>query len=413
MPDALPLTGLFGKVPAHGDFVRRGLPTSFVAPWDAWLQRGMEAARDRLGPRWAELWDNAPPWRFILPPGACGPNAVAGVMLPSQDMVGRRFPITLAALLAEDEPAPSPAWFATLEAAALTGRAGQADADALAAAIPAPGADLPEPRRLAPLTYPMDPPPLAMSGSDPLDLFSGDRPLAPTEFLAGTADRPGPDVAHLADSAPDAADPLDILAATAVGQASPASSDEDVLAIFAGAAPLGAAPVQAEPPMEGGADPAMDLPTYPSMATPAAPDPLASDGTLAFLLGEGAVAAPEPSPAPAPPDGIAPPPLSGSTDAVADQADPLAALIAAGEMPGRTLVVTDEEPAPAAAIVMETELAPPAAPTSDTSLSGEAPAAPPGGGWWTGGGGRLPPSIRPMPALLSAHEFASLLEADA
>ena len=30
-------TGLFGKLPAHGDFVRRHLPRSFVTPWDEWL----------------------------------------------------------------------------------------------------------------------------------------------------------------------------------------------------------------------------------------------------------------------------------------------------------------------------------------------------------------------------------------
>ena len=29
--------GLFGKLPARGDFVRRNLPASFVAAWDSWL----------------------------------------------------------------------------------------------------------------------------------------------------------------------------------------------------------------------------------------------------------------------------------------------------------------------------------------------------------------------------------------
>ena len=43
----------------------------------------------------------------------------------------------------------------------------------------------------------------------------------------------------------------------------------------------------------------------------------------------------------------------------------------------------------------------------------EPPEPPTGGGWWTGGGGRLPPSVRPLPALLPAADFASLLEADA
>ncbi|MBR0677726.1 type VI secretion system-associated protein TagF [Roseomonas alkaliterrae] len=139
MPDPRPLTGLYGKVPAHGDFVRRGLPTSFVGPWDEWLQHGMAAARERLGPRWAEAWDGAPAWRFALPAGACGPDAVAGVMLASQDMVGRRFPITLAALLPPGAPTPEEAWFAAVEAAAIAGRRGRADADALLAAIPRPG----------------------------------------------------------------------------------------------------------------------------------------------------------------------------------------------------------------------------------------------------------------------------------
>jgi type VI secretion system protein ImpM len=139
MPDALPLTGLYGKVPAHGDFVRRGLPSSFVTPWDEWLQAAMSRARAGLGPRWEDAWDAAPAWRFALPAGACGPDTVAGVMLPSVDTVGRRFPITLAALLPTGAAVPDDAWFDALEGAALAGRAGQADADALAAAIPPPG----------------------------------------------------------------------------------------------------------------------------------------------------------------------------------------------------------------------------------------------------------------------------------
>ncbi|WP_198373699.1 type VI secretion system-associated protein TagF, partial [Roseomonas rosulenta] len=129
MPDPRPLMGLYGKVPAHGDFVRRGLPSSFVTPWDSWLAAGIAAAREQLGAQWEGAWDSAPAWRFALPPGACGPDAVAGVMLPSQDQVGRRFPITLAALLPPGAPPPDAEWFDALEAAALAGLAGRADAD--------------------------------------------------------------------------------------------------------------------------------------------------------------------------------------------------------------------------------------------------------------------------------------------
>lgn len=391
MPDALPLTGLFGKVPAHGDFVRRGLPTSFVAPWDAWLQRGMEAARERLGPRWAELWDSAPPWRFALPAGACGPDAVAGVMLPSQDMVGRRFPITLAALVARDAPAPDAAWFAVLEAAALAGRAGQADADALAAAIPDPGAELPEPPRVLPLLEPVDPPP---SASDPLDILGDERSPVPSDaFLPSAAALSGATDDPVADGMSGPADPLGIFMADAPDDAGTAppqpADDEDLLAIFADAVPRKAS--VAPPPR-------------PSMATPDAPAPVPSDGTLAFLLGAGG--ADDASAASAVPDGDA---VSLPDDAL----DPLAALIAAGETPLRAAVPAADAPPFVAADSRPVPMDADPMPAFETLPRAEAPPPPPGGGWWTGGGGWLPPSVRPVPALLSADDFASLLEADA
>jgi type VI secretion system protein ImpM len=139
-PDASrPPTGLFGKLPAHGDFLCRALPDSFVQPWDDWLQAGMAEARATLGEAsYAEAWSSAPAWRFLLPPQACGPDAVAGLLLASEDLVGRRFPLTLAALLAAEGPAPAEAWFVALhEAAAARGHT----ADTLLAALPEPWAE--------------------------------------------------------------------------------------------------------------------------------------------------------------------------------------------------------------------------------------------------------------------------------
>lgn len=421
MPDALPLTGLFGKVPAHGDFVRRGLPTSFVAPWDAWLQQGMEAARDRLGPRWADVWDSAPPWRFALPAGACGPDAVVGVMLPSQDMVGRRFPITLAALVKPEASTPAPAWFAALEAAASAGRSGQVDADALAAAIPDPGADVPEAHRGAALQQPSDPLPLESSEADPLDMFGREQPLAPaeapSEFLSAVAGVPGPVIEPSTDGMTASPDPLGIIAAASPDQAPVApSEDQDLLAIFADAVPQGSASPPEDLPKADMCEPRGELPPYPSMATPAAPDPVPSDGTLAFLLGESAGPGAEPSTlAAAPEDGAAllPGGAAGAPDDTADQSDPLAALIAAGETPLRAAVAMDDASVFAPQIPMDSNPMPASRPTFEVLPAAEAPAAPPGGGWWTGGGGRLPPSVRPVPALLPTFDFASLLEADA
>ncbi|MFT8247010.1 type VI secretion system-associated protein TagF [Roseomonas sp. BN140053] len=138
------VTGFFGKMPAHGDFVRRNLPASFVGPWDEWLQSGIAAAREELGENWAAAWEGAPAWRFALPAGACGPEPVAGLLLPSRDTVGRLFPLTLAAVPAAVQPGET--WFAALEALAREARAGGMDADRLAEALPAPegeGAEAP------------------------------------------------------------------------------------------------------------------------------------------------------------------------------------------------------------------------------------------------------------------------------
>ncbi len=102
--------------------MRRALPQSFVLPWDSWLQTVVGAARDSLGDRFESAWDAAPCWRFCLPPGVCGDDAVAGVLMASEDAVGRRFPLTLATLLDPGQAPPQAAWFDALEEAGRVGR---------------------------------------------------------------------------------------------------------------------------------------------------------------------------------------------------------------------------------------------------------------------------------------------------
>lgn len=131
------MTGLFGKLPSYGDFVRRELPQSFVQPWDEWLQASLGAAREALGADFAAAWAAAPAWRFHLPAGVCGPTTVVGVMLTSEDLVGRHFPLTLAALLGDDSPLPNETWYAALEQAGLAGRDHGDTVDALLARLPA------------------------------------------------------------------------------------------------------------------------------------------------------------------------------------------------------------------------------------------------------------------------------------
>lgn len=99
-----PVTGFFGKMPARGDFLRVGLPRSFTDPLDDWLSRALTAARADLGERWEAVWSAASTWRFVLPPGACGPAQAVGVLLPSEDRVGRAFPLVIARLGPASDP---------------------------------------------------------------------------------------------------------------------------------------------------------------------------------------------------------------------------------------------------------------------------------------------------------------------
>lgn len=89
-------TGFYGKVRTHGDFVGRGLAHEFVVQWDAWLQRGLLTAQQRLGDAWLRDFLGMPLWCFAMKPGVMDDAAYAGVMMPGIDAVGRYFPFVVA-----------------------------------------------------------------------------------------------------------------------------------------------------------------------------------------------------------------------------------------------------------------------------------------------------------------------------
>lgn len=103
--DARPLggAGLYGKAPAHGDFLSHGLPRAFVGPWDGWLAGWLAGGRRWLGEAFEHRFMASPAWHFLLAPGLCGPQGWAGVMLPSVDKVGRCFPLTVALAVAGED----------------------------------------------------------------------------------------------------------------------------------------------------------------------------------------------------------------------------------------------------------------------------------------------------------------------
>ena len=97
--------GAFGKMPSVGDFFRITMPPGFVSAWDTWVQKALLTGQEMLGEVWDTHYMSAPIWRFSLSAGLAGQQKMLGVMMPSVDRVGRRFPLTLAAAVTTPGPA--------------------------------------------------------------------------------------------------------------------------------------------------------------------------------------------------------------------------------------------------------------------------------------------------------------------
>jgi len=136
--------GYHGKLPAKGDFVTRRLPRGFLDPWDSWLQDAIGGSRARMGEAWLDAYLTSPIWRFALSPGLCGEAAVAGVVMPSVDRVGRYFPLTIVALLADGTdplavPVDAAGWFDKAEDLVRSALADAFDFDGFDAQVAALG----------------------------------------------------------------------------------------------------------------------------------------------------------------------------------------------------------------------------------------------------------------------------------
>jgi len=129
-------TGLYGKLPAYGDFIFRNLNSSFITPWDEWLQHFISGTQEQIGEGWLDIYLTSPIWRFVLSPGVIDNKMWAGLMMPSVDRVGRYFPISL---VKPFEPDVNPVkilleqndWFNALEEKCLSALDGSIDADSL------------------------------------------------------------------------------------------------------------------------------------------------------------------------------------------------------------------------------------------------------------------------------------------
>jgi len=128
--------GVYGKLPAHGDFIQRNLPPAFVREWDVWLQHFVSGAKEKIGADWLDVYLTSPIWRFAFSPGVVDAGRWAGILMPSVDQVGRYFPFTIAVRL-PDKQNPLEfmsfytAWYATIEELGLRALDGELALDDL------------------------------------------------------------------------------------------------------------------------------------------------------------------------------------------------------------------------------------------------------------------------------------------
>lgn len=121
---------LFGKLPAHGDFVARGVGRAEWDALDTWLSLSLTDARAHLNGGFEAAYDVAPTWLFAE-------EDIGGALAPSMDSVGRRFPVWLALnAVAEDEASAAATGCEGLIRAALVERWSAERLIAEAAALP-------------------------------------------------------------------------------------------------------------------------------------------------------------------------------------------------------------------------------------------------------------------------------------
>lgn len=87
--------GIYGKLPAHPDFISSEVEASVTSELYEWAQRVIHDSQNDLGDDWLSAYLVSPLWRFLLPASPQRKTGLVGVMTPSVDAVGRYFPLFL------------------------------------------------------------------------------------------------------------------------------------------------------------------------------------------------------------------------------------------------------------------------------------------------------------------------------
>ncbi|RYG91416.1 type VI secretion system-associated protein TagF [Loktanella sp. IMCC34160] len=88
--------GIMGKHPGFGDFLRHGISDPVAEGLSKWLDGSLHRLRTELGDNWHDFWDRSITLRFWIGRSLSGAT-LAGILVPSRDKVGRRFPFILLA----------------------------------------------------------------------------------------------------------------------------------------------------------------------------------------------------------------------------------------------------------------------------------------------------------------------------
>lgn len=103
------IVGYFGKLPSAGDFLRGGVAGEPASGFERWIEQGMQYGGSRRS-NWAQAFDAGAIYGFIYraPPSVAAVSVIAGVVRPSRDTVGRRFPLVIFSQVPEPVLAGAP-----------------------------------------------------------------------------------------------------------------------------------------------------------------------------------------------------------------------------------------------------------------------------------------------------------------
>ncbi|MEI7893895.1 MAG: type VI secretion system-associated protein TagF, partial [Myxococcales bacterium] len=111
-----------GKIAQVGDFLRFGTVDEPVPAFESWVEHGMAHGEGKHGAVWQSLFAAGPIHAFVFRPqrqaphsvralfpmGRVEPGVLVGVLKPSQDAVGRKFPFAVYASVPERALAAAP-----------------------------------------------------------------------------------------------------------------------------------------------------------------------------------------------------------------------------------------------------------------------------------------------------------------